>query len=249
MWKEAWKLFTERRPKSVLRGDIAHDIVRLAAVMARADGVVVPEEEDRIRSHARKYLTTFTTEDDRRIRSALDVLGTSDLDVHSLASRLLPRLSENERQELMEHIFAVAMADGYLHAAEERLLTEIGNDLQIDKSYFSALLNFCRATSKPRRHSPSPPSDSRVSDVPLSSDRSTSGVPSDRQEEPPLRAGHNQESTTRNCNAVWPALGRRGQRGNHVVRDSTPPRLKEEHARSLPERSPVDAILSLLLPN
>jgi DNA-binding transcriptional regulator YiaG/uncharacterized tellurite resistance protein B-like protein len=117
-----------------LGGAMADAVIKLALVMAQADGVVHSTEIACIREEARKRQGARSAGKRARVDEALAMLRSGDVDADALAEELAEVLSEAERAELVEHLFEVAVADGVFHEAEEVLLRDLAPALGVEPS-------------------------------------------------------------------------------------------------------------------
>ena len=122
---------------------VTQAIVELGIAIASADGEPDVLELKRVRNHALMSLTELGGPTSGDPLSLVEGFMKRVLDATpdpiTISKALRDRMSSDERQNLMTHLFMIAAEDGVFHESEGRLLVLLQKRLDIDPDHFEAL--------------------------------------------------------------------------------------------------------------
>jgi uncharacterized tellurite resistance protein B-like protein len=130
---------------------IAELALRLGLELAKADDVVSPEEEKELKKQVRKRTRSLPVTMPANYDRLLSRACQTPMDAVAIIYELRRRLTSKQKKGLIQDLLIIAMADGYLHPEEEKLLGRVQMYLQSEQSHFDHLVGFCNALSRKRK--------------------------------------------------------------------------------------------------
>lgn len=122
-----------------------HDPLHVASAalmieMMRMDGDITSEERERV-LHALEHKFQLTPEETTELVRLAEEEASGATDYFQFTSLIRERLTPAQKERLIEHLWAVAYADGELHPYEEHLMRKIADLLYVGhKSFIAAKL-------------------------------------------------------------------------------------------------------------
>ncbi len=125
-----------------LRRQVAFSIamIALSAKMAKADGVVTPDE-----IHAFREIFSIPPREERNVARLYNLARQDIAGFESYAARLAELCGSGEQncqllEDILDGLFHIAKADGYLHESEIGYLGRIAEIFQIDAAHFERIV-------------------------------------------------------------------------------------------------------------
>lgn len=119
-----------------------HDPLHLATAalmieVMRMDGEITGDERSRV-VHALETKFDLRPDETAELLRLAEAEAAEATDYFQFTSLIKERLTPEEKERLMEHLWVVAYADGELHQYEEHLLRKLADLLYVSQSSFIA---------------------------------------------------------------------------------------------------------------
>lgn len=119
-----------------------HDPLHMATAallveIMRMDGEATAEERERV-LHAMEAKFGLRPEETKELLELAEEEARQATDYYQFTSLIKDRLTPEEKERLIEHLWAVAYADGELHHYEEHLIRKLADLLYVSQKSFIA---------------------------------------------------------------------------------------------------------------
>lgn len=118
------------------RGDFNASLMLLSAVVMQANGKIKKSELD----YVKKFLVAqFGVDEAKELLGVLKDLVKKQIPLHEVTQQISQNMSHSMRIQLMQYLFGIAKADGFVDEKEVALLGQIAAGLQLGQSDFNSL--------------------------------------------------------------------------------------------------------------
>ena len=125
-----------RYNSSTAQGDFAISLLVLTAAVLKSDGKVVKAELDFVKNF---LVSQFGAEQTKKLLPVLRDLLAKDIPLQDVCVQIRQYMPVAQRIQLLHYLFGISKSDGHVDQKEAKIIGEIANYLNIDRTDFESV--------------------------------------------------------------------------------------------------------------